>query len=55
MFEDIRTHGRTLRPRVAASLEGTGIKPVDFLAALSEAKLISVKRGRTGGIFYPSK
>ena len=55
IFEEIRTSGRTLRPRVVASLDGTGIAASDLLTALAGAKLISVKRGRGGGIYYPTK
>ncbi len=55
IFEDIRPSGRTLRPRVVATLDGTGISAADLLTALSKVKLISVKRGRAGGIYYPTK
>ena len=55
IFEDIRTSGRTLRPRVVATLDGTGISAADLLTALSKVKLVSVKRGRAGGIYYPTK
>jgi len=53
-FQEIRTSGRTMRSRVAANLEGTGIHVDDLLGALSSAKLLSVRRGRTGGLYYPS-
>jgi hypothetical protein len=55
VFEEIRTSGRTVRPRVIAILDGTGINPDVFLKTLSDAKLLVVKRGRGGGIFYPAK
>jgi hypothetical protein len=55
LFSDLRVSGRTLRPRVSAALEGTGIRVDDLLSALSSAKLVSVKRGRAGGIYYPPK
>lgn len=53
LFAEIRTSGRSLRPRVTASLDGTGIHVDDFLRALSDANLLVVKRGRNGGIYYP--
>lgn len=55
LFQEIRTSGRTLRPRVVATLDGTGIEPKDLLKALSDAKLVTVKMGRAGGIYYPPK
>lgn len=55
VFDDIRTSGRVLRPRVVAILDGTGITASDLLNALSRAKLLTVKRGRTGGIYFPIK
>lgn len=54
VFGQVRASGRTLRPRVIALLEGTGIRADDLLQALSKAKLLTIKRGRTGGIYYPS-
>jgi hypothetical protein len=55
LFQEMRLSGRTLRPRVVATLDGTGIRADDFLDALSDAKLVTVKRGRAGGIYYPAK
>ncbi|MEQ8837271.1 MAG: hypothetical protein RID07_10750 [Lacipirellulaceae bacterium] len=55
IFDDIRTSGRALRPRVVSMLDGTGITARDLLDALSREKLITVKRGRAGGIYYPNK
>lgn|SRR5574337_413607 len=55
VFEQLRLSGRTQRTRVIAQLDGTGINPDDLLKKLSEAKLLVIKRGRTGGIYYPSK
>lgn len=55
VFDEIRTSGRTVRPRVIAILDGTGIHPDTLLKSLSDAKLLTVKRGRAGGIYYPSK
>lgn len=55
VFSEIRTSGRTLRPRVIAILDGTGIQADALLRAASQAKLLTVKRGRNGGIYYPLK
>ncbi len=55
LFQEMRQSGRTVRPRVVAVLDGTGIRADDLLAALSEVKLLAVKRGRVGGIYYPAK
>ncbi len=49
VFEDLRPSGRSLRTRVIAALDGTGISADDLLRALVTAKLITVKRGRGGG------
>ena len=54
VFSEIRSSGRTQRPRVIAMLDGTGLRADDLLQALSKAKLLSVRRGRAGGIYYPS-
>ncbi len=55
VFSEIRTSGRTVRPRVIAMLDETGIQADTLLKALSQAKLLTVKRGRDGGIYYPPK
>jgi len=55
VFEQLRLSGRTLRPRVIALLDGSGVDPDALLAALSECKLVVVKRGRHGGIYYAAK
>jgi hypothetical protein len=55
VFEQLRLSGRTLRPRVIALLDGSGIDPDGLLSALSECRLVVVKRGRHGGIYYPTK
>lgn len=55
VFSEIRTSGRTVRPRVIALLDGTGIQADSLLKALSQARLLTVKRGRNGGIYYPAK
>ncbi len=55
VFDELRISGRTLRTRVVAVLDGTGIRADELLKALSSVKLVSVKRGRGGGIYYASK
>jgi DNA-binding IscR family transcriptional regulator len=35
-------------------LDGTGIQADAFLKSLSQAKLLTVKRGRNGGVYYPT-
>ena len=55
LFEDLRSSQRSLTSKVSAQLEGSGFTAVQVLNALSAHKLIVVKRGRTGGIFYPPK
>ena len=54
-FREIRTSGRTTRGRVRADLEGTGIGLDDLLGALRRQGLLSIRTGRTGGIYYPTK
>lgn len=54
LFKEIRTSGRTLRPRVNVILDGTGINTTDFVEALARERLITRKRGREGGYYYPS-
>ncbi len=55
VFQELRASGRTVRPRVIAMLDGTGIVADDLLRQLSDAKLLVVKSGRKGGIYYPIK
>ena len=55
LFEDLRSSGRSQTSRLAAHVEGSGFTTAQILAALSAQKLVLVKRGRTGGIFYPPK
>jgi hypothetical protein len=54
MFKDLR-RGRALRSRVLGRLSGTGIGVDDLLDALTQERLVEVRVGRTGGIFYPKK
>ncbi len=55
VFAEVRASGRTVRPRVISMLDGTGVDADDLLRLLSEANLLTVKRGRAGGIYYQWK
>lgn len=55
VFEEIRESGRTLNSRVTAILSGSGITTSDFGKALTKEKLVSIKKGRQGGWYYPSR
>jgi hypothetical protein len=55
LFEDLRSTGRSQTSRLAAQVEGSGFSASQVLCALSAQKLVVVKRGRSGGIFYPLK
>lgn len=55
LFEDLRSSSRSQTSRLAAHVEGTGFSASQVLAALKAQKLVVVKAGRTGGIFYPPK
>jgi len=55
VFQEIRTSGRTVRPRLEAALSGSGITVTALAAALTKARLVTVRRGRDGGYFYPTK
>ena len=55
LFDDLRSSGRSQTSRLAAHVEGSGFSASQVLAALGAQKLVVVKRGRTGGIFYPPK
>ena len=52
---DVRSSGRSVRPRLEAILEGSGFNVADVTDAMRTAKIISVQRGRKGGYFYPTK
>jgi len=55
LFAQIRTSGRSQRPRLTAILEGSGFTTTQVAKALAESKLLVAKRGQQGGYFYPSK
>jgi hypothetical protein len=54
-FSDVRSSGRSSRPRLEAVLEGSGFKTSEVRDAMRAARIISVQRGQKGGYFYPSK
>jgi hypothetical protein len=54
-FSDVRSSGRSTRPRLQAILEASGFNTSDVTDAMRAARLISVQRGRSGGYFYPAK
>ena len=49
-LHEIRASGRSTRPRLDAILSASGL-----LRALTHHRLITVRGGRDGGYFYPSK
>lgn len=53
LLQEIRTSGRSQRPRLGAILEGSGFSSTQVASSLVKAKLMHVKRGREGGYFYP--
>lgn len=55
LFTDLRSSGRSTSARLAADLEGSGLAVSDVRSRLAKAKLVSVQRGRSGGLFYPTK
>ena len=55
IFEEVRDSGRTLNSRVSATLAGSGITSTDFGKALTKERLLTVKRGRQGGWYYPTR
>ncbi|MGH7564851.1 MAG: hypothetical protein ACREK5_10580 [Gemmatimonadota bacterium] len=55
LFADMRSSGRSSRPRLQALLDGTGFSPSEAVAALTRNKLLVAKRGPGGGYFYPTK
>ncbi len=55
LFQEIRTSGRSQRPRLVAILESSGFTATDVAAALVKERLLVAKRGQRGGYFYPAK
>jgi hypothetical protein len=55
LFAQIRTSGRSQRPRLTAILDGSGFTTTQVSQALRQFKLIVAQRGQQGGYFYPTK
>jgi len=55
VLHEIRASGRTTRPRLDAILSATGVSVTALTAALTRYRLVTVRSGRDGGYFYPSK
>ena len=55
LFSQIRTSGRSQRPRLTAILEGSGFTPTQVVQALTKLKLLLAKGGQQGGYSYPAK
>jgi hypothetical protein len=55
LFAQMRSSGRSQRPRLTAILDGSGFSASEVATALVKAKLLVAKRGREGGYFYPTK
>jgi len=55
LFHEIRSSGRTVGPRVEAILSGSGIPRTILTKTLTKYRLVTVRRGRDGGYFYPAK
>ena len=49
LFEQIRSSGRSQRPRLSAILDGTGFAATEVAEALVRAKLMVARRGQGGG------
>ncbi len=52
---EIRASGRTTAARVEAILSGSGITTTALTEALTRKRLVTVRRGKDGGYFYPAK
>lgn len=55
LFQDIRTSGKTTRARLVSTLEGSGFSMNYVVKQLRKFKLVTLKTGKSGGIYYPSK
>jgi hypothetical protein len=55
VLHEIRASGRSTRPRLDAILSASGLSATPLLRALTHYRLITVRGGRDGGYFYPSK
>ena len=55
VLHEIRAAGRSTRPRLDAILSASGLSATVLLRSLTHHRLITVRGGRDGGYFYPSK
>ena len=55
LLHEIRSAGRSGRPRLDAILSASGVSASALLRALTRHRLITVRGGRDGGYFYPSR
>lgn len=55
LFQDMRASGRSAPRRLEGLLAGSGVSTTALSRALTHYRLITVRRGREGGYFYPSK
>lgn len=55
VFEEIRESGRTVNSRVSGMLAGSGINTQDFGRALTAQRLVTIRKGRQGGWYYPTR
>jgi hypothetical protein len=55
VLHEIRASGRTSRPRLDAILSASGLSATALVRALTHYHLITVRGGRDGGYFYPSR
>jgi hypothetical protein len=55
LLHEIRSSGRTTRTRLDAILSASGISATALTRALTRHRLVTLRGGRDGGYFYPSK
>ncbi len=55
VFHQIRSSGRTTKPRIDAILSDSGISTTALTNALTKYRLVTIRRGQNGGYFYSSK
>jgi hypothetical protein len=55
LFHELRTGSRVPRRRVEVLLSESGISTTAFTRALTHHRLVTVRRGREGGYYYPVK
>jgi hypothetical protein len=55
VLHEIRSAGRTTRPRLDAIVSASGVSTTALSAALTRHRLVTIRGGREGGYFYPTK